>query len=262
MSTDIALFDYSGQQFRSITIDGSPWFIASDAARILGYSETAAMTRTIDGEDKGLHTMQTPGGEQKFTVISEAGLYSAILRSRVPQAKSFKYWITHEVLPQIRKTGSYGMQAAIPSHAEALRGWADAIEQAEVAEARIAELEPAAKAWGHVVDASGTVSFGDAAKALSNCDGVTIGRNRLFKQLAAWGWIYRSGSRDREAWAAKQDQVECGRLATKLNPPFLNSKTGEYEVTAPTIRITSKGLDEIYRRLATTAQLQVVGGVA
>lgn len=254
---DITLFDYSGQQVRTVLIDGEPWFVLSDLTKVLGLSQFRA-----DRLDSGLirnHPISDRlGRTQQATIVNEAGMYEVVIRSDKPEAITFRRWITTDVLPQIRRTGSYGMQRAIPTHAEALRGWADAIEQAEISEARIAELEPAAKAWGHIVDASGTISFADAAKALSNCPDVTVGRNRLFKLLAAWGWIYRSGSRDREAWSVYQDQIETGRLVTKVNKPFLNSKTGEYEVTAPTIRLTTKGMDEIHRRLTTT-ELRAVG---
>src|SRR5690606_34405500 len=80
-----------------------------DAAGILEYSATSAMTRTLDEDEKGVHTLHTPGGDQEATIVSEAGLFSAILRSRGSSARAFKRWVTHEVLPQIRRTGSYAM---------------------------------------------------------------------------------------------------------------------------------------------------------
>jgi prophage antirepressor-like protein len=83
--------------------------VAADLAAVLDYSETAAMTRHLDDDEKGLSTVQTLGGPQEMTIISESGLYAAILKSRKPEARQFRRWVTGEVLPSIRKTGSYQM---------------------------------------------------------------------------------------------------------------------------------------------------------
>ena len=87
--------------------NNEPWFVATDVAKILGFKDSFNLTRGLDEDEKGTHIVRTPGGNQEITVISEAGLYSAILRSRVPMAKEFKRWVIHEVLPQIRKTMVY-----------------------------------------------------------------------------------------------------------------------------------------------------------
>jgi len=92
---------------RVIVIDGNPWFVASDVAAALEYRDAANMTRFLDDDDKGTHIVSTPSGDQQMTIINESGLYSAILKSRKPEAKKFKKWVTSEVLPSIRKTGSY-----------------------------------------------------------------------------------------------------------------------------------------------------------
>lgn len=92
--------------------EDEPWFVASDVAKILGYSEASAMTRHLDPDERGLSNWQTPSGEQQMIMISESGLYSAILRSRVEGARPFKRWVTHEVLPSIRRTGSYSAPQA------------------------------------------------------------------------------------------------------------------------------------------------------
>lgn len=92
---------------RVIVIDGNPWFVASDVAAALEYRDAANMTRFLDDDDKGTHNVSTPSGSQQMTIINESGLYSAILKSRKPEAKKFKKWVTSEVLPSIRKTGSY-----------------------------------------------------------------------------------------------------------------------------------------------------------
>ena len=93
---------------RTIAIDGEPYFVGKDVAVILGYSNPRdALAKHVDDEDKGVAKCDTLGGIQDLTVINESGLYSLILSSKMPNAKKFKHWVTSEVLPSIRKTGSY-----------------------------------------------------------------------------------------------------------------------------------------------------------
>ena len=98
-------------EIRTTIIDGEPWFVGKDVATALGYIRTAdAVAAHVDGDDKGVCKTPTPGGEQDVTVINESGLYSLILSSKLPDAKKFKHWVTHDVLPALRKTGTYKMQ--------------------------------------------------------------------------------------------------------------------------------------------------------
>lgn len=93
---------------RMLIIDGEPWFVGKDVAEILSYKNTAdALYKHVDEEDKGVAKCDTLGGTQNMTIINESGLYSLILRSRLPEAKAFKRWVTSEILPSIRKHGGY-----------------------------------------------------------------------------------------------------------------------------------------------------------
>lgn len=96
--------------------DGEPWFVASDIAKMLGYHDAEKMTRRLDDDEKGTCSVGTPGGDQQMTVITEAGLYAAILGSKVEYAQCFKRWVTHEALPSIREHGGYmdGQEAMSP----------------------------------------------------------------------------------------------------------------------------------------------------
>ena len=94
-----------------------PWFVATDVAEALEYRNAPDMTRNLDDDEKGTQIVRTLGGDQEMTVINESGLYSAILRSRKPEAKAFKKWVTSEVLPSIRKTGSYSADNTFPTTA-------------------------------------------------------------------------------------------------------------------------------------------------
>lgn len=94
-------------QIRVIEKNNEPWFVAKDISEILEFSDASAMTRTLEDDEKGMHTIQTLGGNQEMIIINESGLYSSVLRSRKPEAKVFRKWVTSEVLPTIRKHGLY-----------------------------------------------------------------------------------------------------------------------------------------------------------
>lgn len=99
------VFNYGEIQVRTVTVDGEPWFVAKDVCTAIGIDVT--QTRRLDSDEKGLHSIQTPGGTQELACVNEPGLYSLILGSRKPEAREFKRWITHEVIPAIRKHGGY-----------------------------------------------------------------------------------------------------------------------------------------------------------
>lgn len=93
---------------RTVTINSEPYFVGNDIATILGYAEPrSTVSKKVDEEDKGVAKIETPSGTQEMTVINESGLYSLILGSKLQSAKKFKRWVTSEVLPAIRKTGTY-----------------------------------------------------------------------------------------------------------------------------------------------------------
>lgn len=93
---------------RTVTIDNEPWFVGKDVAEALGYSEPrSAVSKKIDEADRGVAEMETPSGKQNMTIINESGLYALIFGSKLESAKRFKHWVTSDVLPAIRKTGTY-----------------------------------------------------------------------------------------------------------------------------------------------------------
>lgn len=101
-------FDFNGNTVRVVLADdGEPRWVASDVAKALDYRHAPDMHRHVDEEDKGVAKVQTPGGPQEMIVLTESGLYAAVLRSSKPVAKVFKRWVTSEVLPTIRKRGVY-----------------------------------------------------------------------------------------------------------------------------------------------------------
>ena len=118
------LFNYEGQELRTITKDCEPWFVAMDVCGILGLGNTSqAISRLDDDEVRDLISNDTTGRPQNMSWVNEPGLYSLILGSRKPEAKAFKRWITHDVLPSIHKTGSYSVnpQLQLPKIAKLVK---------------------------------------------------------------------------------------------------------------------------------------------
>ena len=108
-------FHYGDERLRTYEDEeGTAWFIATDVARILGHRDANDIIKGIDADEKGTKIVRTLKGEQKLSTISEAGLVTVLMRARVEAAKPFRRWITHEVLPSIRKTGSYSLPGATP----------------------------------------------------------------------------------------------------------------------------------------------------
>ena len=103
-------FNFDHLPVRTVNRDGEIWFIAADVCAALEIVSSRQAVGRLDDDEKGVCTVSTPGGRQEIMIVSESGLYSLILTSRKEEAKRFKRWITHEVLPAIRKTGGYGNQ--------------------------------------------------------------------------------------------------------------------------------------------------------
>lgn len=184
--------DAAGHQLRSVTIDGEPWFVAKDVTDALGLGRAQDSIRYLDDDERGVCLVGTPSGEQQMATVSEAGLYSLILRSRRPEAKVFKRWVTHEVLPAIRRAGSYSATARfddlIPkSLPEALVAYAHEIKAREAAVAYAKELEPKADAYTAFLEADGTYSVGAVAKMLG------LSQNKLFDRLRSSGVLIGKG---------------------------------------------------------------------
>ena len=118
MPTELIPFDFEGRPVRVVTdAQGEPWFVAADVCAALHLPETHKAVARLDDDEKARNSIPTPGGEQEMTVVNEPGLYSLVLGSRKPEAKRFKRWVTHEVLPAIRKTGRYALSGtpALPA---------------------------------------------------------------------------------------------------------------------------------------------------
>ncbi len=114
MNQQLVPFDFEGRPVRVVTdSQGEPWFVAADILATIGLDRKAL--ERLDDDEKGVSSIHTPGGGQEMTTVNEPGLYTLVLGSRKAEAKRFKRWVTHKVLPSIRKTGSYAVPGAIAS---------------------------------------------------------------------------------------------------------------------------------------------------
>lgn len=168
------IFNYEGARVRTMMIDDEVWFVGRDVAEVLGYKRTAdAIRQHVIGEDKGVGETQTPGGKQGMTIINESGLYDLIFSSKLDGARKFRRWVTSEVLPTIRKTGSYSTKPSYMIQDEIERAKAWIVEQEEKRELElenkmkdqvIGELQPIVDYTDNILQAEGLTPIRNIAK--------------------------------------------------------------------------------------------------
>lgn len=248
-------FPETAQHVRSVMIDGLPWFVGRDVAHVLGYSNPSRdVARHTTERQRGMYRIGTPSGDQDVVVISEPGIYRLVMRSNLEAAVQFQDWLSEEVLPSLRQTGSYSAAPREMTKLEALQAAIESEEGRLAAEARVAQLEPAARSWQVLASGEGDFAVADAAKILGRDPSITLGRNRLFALLAEYRWTYRQGADDKPR--AMQTAVTRGWLS-ELPQSYEHPRTGDLILTAPQVRITAKGLHELHKRLGGTATVQI-----
>ena len=187
-------------QIRTISQNGEPWFVAADVCRALELGDTHKAVERLDSDEKGRNSIPTLGGMQEMTVVNEPGLYALVLGSRKPEAKAFKRWITHEVIPAIRMHGMY----ATAETAERILQDPDFLiktlqELKKERSARVAAEEqirldaPKVLFADCVSQADTDILVGELAKLLKQ-NGMDIGQNRLYERLRAEGYIMKNST--------------------------------------------------------------------
>ena len=207
MTSEIQSYNFNGAALRTLADEnGEPWFVAKDVCDILGMSNPSMAVTALDKDEVAqIDPKDYLGSEnrsnQAVNIVSEPGLYKLIMRSRKPEAKEFQRWVTHEVLPSIRKTGGYIPTSESDSDedimARAVLVAQKTIErknqQLQAKDAQIKVLEPKARFADAVAASDGTCLVGELAKMLRQ-NGMDIGQNRLFRLLQADGYLGKSGS--------------------------------------------------------------------
>lgn len=186
--TALDVFQYAGQQVRTVIIDGEPWFVIADVARVLGLTNPTMVANGMFPDDlNATEVIDSMGRTQTARIVNEPGLYRMIFQSRKAEAADFQKWVTRDVLPTIRRTGQFGSQ--VPSSlAEALELAAIEARKIEALEAKAAEDAPKVAAYDALMDADGFYTMEAAAKLGG------IGRTTLFNRLREAG-VVQSGSR-------------------------------------------------------------------
>lgn len=200
-------------QVRTVQKDGQPWFVAADVCRALEVGNSRQALSRLDADEKGVISTDTPGGEQKMSIVNEPGLYTLVLGSRKPEARAFKRWITHEVIPSIRRSGGYIAGQEIMTDAELLsKALLVAQRQIEARDAQIETMQPKAL-FADAVSASKTsILIRELAKMLRQ-NGVAIGQNRLFQWMRENGYLIRKQGADYNR--PTQRSMELGVLEIK-----------------------------------------------
>ena len=148
----LAVFNYNQSEVRTMTINNEPWFVAQDVCNILEIINVSQALGRLDDDEKGIYSGDTLGGKQDLLCVSECGLYSLVLGSRKPEAKPFKRWIAHDVIPSIRKTGKYEIDQKPKTALELAKEQVKLLEQLELQQQIIDNQEKDLLRQSEVID--------------------------------------------------------------------------------------------------------------
>ncbi|MFW6312582.1 MAG: phage antirepressor [Spirochaetota bacterium] len=234
---DLMLFDFEKSMVRVVLIDGVPWWVAKDVAGLLGYSDTVnAIKQHCKGVAKHHPIIDAAGREQTARVIDERDLYRLIMRSRLPEAERFEEWVVGEVLPQIRKTGGYGLPRTF---ADALQLAADQARRIEQQERELLEAAPKVEFYEQVAGSKDAIDMKNAAKVLN----MGMGRNKLFAFLREQDILMRDNM-------PYQEYIDRGYF--RVIEQSYQRSNGEWHVSRKTV-VYQRGLDYI-RKIVEKAQ--------
>lgn len=235
------LFDYQNRQIRIIIIENEPWFVAKDVCEVLDISKHRDAVARLDEDERGSVIVDTLGGQQEMAAINESGLYSLIMVSRKPEAKVFKRWVTHEVLPAIRKHGGYLTPAKIEEvllNPDTLIQLAQNLkaeqERNKALSSKVEQDKPKVLFADSVAASKTSILIGDLAKLIKQ-NGYDIGQNRLFDWLRDNEYLIKGGSSRN---MPTQKSMDLGLFEVKEST--VNNPDGSIRVTKTT-KVTGKG---------------------
>jgi anti-repressor protein len=233
---EVQVYESKFGKVRVVMIDGVPWFVGKDIAECLGYADTfGALKKHVDDEDKQNCQNDSFESPRGLTVVNESGMYSLALFSKLPTAKPFRRWITSEVVPSIRKTGSYSVDSKPLSLEEQMaQGLIAANKLIAEKNKQIEVMKPKALFADAVSSSRTSILIRDLAKLIKQ-NGIDIGQNRLYEWLRDKGYLIKKGS----------DKNMPTQKAMNLN--LFEIKVGSYingqgaNVVTRTPKVTGKG---------------------
>lgn len=253
MDTEIQTFDFHSAPLRALTDENDePWFVAKDICNILGMSNPSAAVASLDEDEvTQLDPKQYLGSgnrsNQAVNIISEPGLYGLVLKSRKPEAREFKRWIKHEVLPSIRKHGTYMTQQTLDKALTSPDFLIQLATRLKEEQEKVKALEPKAKALDAFTCVEDKLLIRDAAKILSN-SGTPISEKQLREWMATHDWIYKADG----SWHATARHCTPGHLVMVMSQKHGTKPDGTKFAFPPTVRITRKGLSLLHKQLSET----------
>lgn len=261
MNAEIQTFNFNAATLRTLTDEnGDPWFVGKDVCDILEISNPSDALKRLDDDERARFNL---GRQGETNIVNEAGLYSLVLGSRKPEAREFKRWVTHEVLPSIRQHGLYATGTTIDKILAdpdfGIRLLTDLKEERTKrieAENQVKELEPKAKALDDFTNVPDAILVREAAKLLSNA-GTPIGEKELREWLSQHDWTYRHAG----TWWAASDRVKAGHLVMVESRSHGQHKDGSIFAFHPTVKITRKGLALLHQRLGETRLNETLGTI-
>jgi len=240
---ELQVFSYEGNEVRTVQRGGETWWVLRDVCEILDLTTPARVAERLDDDEVSLtHIIDSIGRNQETTIVNESGLYNVILRSDKPEAKQFKRWVTHEVLPSIRKHGAYMTPAKLEELMNDPDAWIQvltALKNERAAKERLqlqAEADKPKVVFADAVSVSeGTILIGELAKILKG-NGIEIGQNRLFERLRQDGYLIKRKGTDYNA--PTQRAMELGLF--KVKETAITHSDGHVTISKTT-KVTGKG---------------------
>lgn len=198
---------FKSHKVRILEENGEPLFVASDVGKVLGIVKVRTTIANYDFDEKGVHTVGTLGGPQQLTVLTEAGLYRLIMQSRSEHAKDFRRWVTHEVLPMIRKTGKYDLTKPIDDLSRLL-------ESTKLLIKKIESDRPKVEVYDKLIESNGLKTIANAAKELGTGQKRLYAELREKKILTSYNLPYQDFI-EREYFKVKTSLINIGHGKTK-----------------------------------------------
>ena len=231
---ELKQFNFESNQVRALLINNEPWFVGKDVALSLGYKDTSdALKKHVTEEDKLTRCFADSGQNRQMYVINESGLYALIFGSKLESAKRFKHWVTSEVLPQIRKTGSYATPQLTGEELMA-KALIEAKSVLERQNKQIIEMKPKAIFADAVATSDTSILIGDLAKLIKQ-NGTDIGQKRLFERMRNDGYLIKKG-----ASKNMPTQMAMKKELFEVKERVISNPDGSTRITRTT-KVTGRG---------------------